>query len=72
MSELRYWTASQFRLRSQLGRAAAGFGVAPEELEAMPAAELDTYGGAMLKDETTCIRCAMCVVLPPGAAHTSV
>ena len=53
-----------------LQNAAASFGMAPEQLEAMPAAQLDEYGGAMLKDETTCIRCAMCASRCPTHAVT--
>ena len=34
----------------------------------MPASQLDEYGGAMLKDETTCIRCAMCIKKCPAQA----
>ena len=36
----------------------------------MAAGELDALGGVMLKDETTCIRCAMCASRCPTHAIT--
>ncbi len=53
-----------------LNLAAQWFGCEPEEIRAMDAAELDAQGGAMLKDETTCIRCAMCASRCPTHAIT--
>jgi NADPH-dependent glutamate synthase beta subunit-like oxidoreductase len=51
-----------------LETAAANFGFEPEDLRALPADELDTLGGVMMKDETTCIRCAMCASRCPTHA----
>ena len=45
-------------------------GVGRDELRAMDRAELDVLGGVMLKDETTCIRCAMCASRCPTHAIT--
>jgi NADPH-dependent glutamate synthase beta subunit-like oxidoreductase len=44
--------------------------MAPEALKAMPADDLDAMGAVMLKDETTCIRCAMCASRCPTHAIT--
>jgi NADPH-dependent glutamate synthase beta subunit-like oxidoreductase/ferredoxin len=38
------------------------------EIREMPAEELDQMGAVMMKDETTCIRCAMCASRCPTAA----
>jgi NADPH-dependent glutamate synthase beta subunit-like oxidoreductase len=48
--------------------AAAGVELTREQFEAMPAAEKDEMGGTMLKDESTCIRCAMCASRCPTNA----
>ena len=53
-----------------LTKAAEGFGVAEEELRALPPEELDSFGGVMMKDESTCIRCAMCASRCPTHAIT--
>ncbi len=45
-------------------------GVSREQLLAMDKRELDAQGGVMLKDETTCIRCAMCASRCPTHALT--
>jgi len=53
-----------------LKAAAQEFGVTEEELLAIPDAELDELGGVMMKDEATCIRCAMCASRCPTHAIT--
>jgi ferredoxin len=53
-----------------LEMAAEALAVAPQEVLAMPAEELDGLGGVMMKDETTCIRCAMCASRCPTHAIT--
>jgi formate dehydrogenase (NADP+) beta subunit len=53
-----------------LATAAEGFGVTEAELKALPAEQLDSLGGVMMKDETTCIRCAMCASRCPTHAIT--
>ncbi len=50
--------------------AAAALGVSAEQLRAAPAEALDAMGAVMLKDETTCIRCAMCASRCPTHAIT--
>ncbi len=45
-------------------------GMNREEIRSMDPAELDTLGGVMLKDEQTCIRCAMCASRCPTHAIT--
>ena len=47
---------------------ADGLGVTTDELVAMDRSDLDQRGGVMLKDETTCIRCAMCASRCPTHA----
>jgi len=47
---------------------ADSLGVGVAELQAMDSRELDALGGVMLKDETTCIRCAMCASRCPTHA----
>jgi formate dehydrogenase (NADP+) beta subunit len=42
--------------------------VSRDDLRRMGKAELDSLGGVMLKDETTCIRCAMCASRCPTHA----
>ena len=53
-----------------LQMAAASFEVEPAELSSMPAEVLDSLGGVMMKDEKTCIRCAMCATRCPTHAIT--
>lgn len=53
-----------------LASASAELGVAGEQLRALPAEELDALGGVMMKDEKTCIRCAMCATRCPTHAIT--
>ncbi len=50
--------------------AEAQLGIEPERLKAFDPVELDALGGVMLKDETACIRCAMCATRCPTAAFT--
>jgi formate hydrogenlyase subunit 6/NADH:ubiquinone oxidoreductase subunit I len=47
---------------------AAGLDLSQAEYSEMSAAEKDELGGVMLKDETTCIRCAMCATRCPTHA----
>lgn len=49
---------------------AAGIAIARDEYAAMNAREKDEFGGVMLKDETTCIRCAICASRCPTHAIT--
>jgi len=42
--------------------------ISRDDLRGMDKAELDSLGGVMLKDETTCIRCAMCASRCPTHA----
>ena len=53
-----------------LQAAAASFGITEDELKTTPAEELDAFGGVMLKDETTCIRCSLCASRCPTHAIT--
>jgi NADPH-dependent glutamate synthase beta subunit-like oxidoreductase len=53
-----------------LQAAAAEFEMPPDELKQVPAEDLDALGGVMMKDETTCIRCAMCASRCPSHAIT--
>jgi NADPH-dependent glutamate synthase beta subunit-like oxidoreductase/ferredoxin len=48
----------------------AEWSIAPDTLKAMSPDELDAMGAVMLKDETTCIRCAMCASRCPTHAIT--
>jgi NAD-dependent dihydropyrimidine dehydrogenase PreA subunit len=50
--------------------AEAQLGITGEELRAFAPFELDALGGVMLKDETACIRCAMCASRCPTQAFT--
>src|SRR5271165_885081 len=50
--------------------AAEGLGVTLDQLAKMDKMDLDQRGGVMLKDETTCIRCAMCASRCPTHAIT--
>ena len=45
-----------------------GIDISRDELRKRSKAELDSLGGVMLKDETTCIRCAMCASRCPTHA----
>ena len=47
---------------------AAGAGLTRAQYDAMGSAEKDEMGGIMLKDESTCIRCAMCAARCPTQA----
>lgn len=51
-------------------RIAANVGVTVAELQAMSTEELDNVGAVMTKDETSCIRCAMCASRCPTHAIT--
>lgn len=51
-------------------RAAQAFGSAQAEFDRLGPAELDTLGAVMIKDETICIRCAMCASRCPTHAVT--
>ena len=53
-----------------LDMVAASLEVSRDDLRKMNQAELDSLGGVMLKDETTCIRCAMCASRCPTHAIT--
>jgi NADPH-dependent glutamate synthase beta subunit-like oxidoreductase len=53
-----------------LQAAAQDFGVTEAELKALSPEELDSLGGVMLKDETTCIRCTLCASRCPTHAIT--
>lgn len=53
-----------------LAMAESQLGVTAQQLSAFEPAELDALGGVMLKDETACIRCAMCASRCPTAAFT--
>jgi len=48
----------------------ACFAIAPEELDKYTKAQLDSLGGVMMKDETTCIRCGLCAARCPSHAIT--
>ena len=62
---------SQIAADPRLGTLAqAQLGLDPEELSAFEPCELDALGGAMLKDETACIRCSMCATRCPTHAFT--
>jgi NADPH-dependent glutamate synthase beta subunit-like oxidoreductase len=50
--------------------AAASLDVPLERFAALTAAELDELGGVMMKDEETCIRCALCASRCPTHAIT--
>lgn len=53
-----------------LEKAADALEVSPRAIREMPAEELDSLGGIMTKDESTCIRCAMCASRCPTNAIT--
>lgn len=53
-----------------LERAASSLEVSPNVLQTMDDEELDALGGVMTKDESTCIRCAMCASRCPTHAIT--
>lgn len=50
--------------------AAGALGVSTETLMGMPPESLNALGAVMLKDESTCIRCAMCATRCPTHAIT--
>lgn len=49
---------------------AAGFDISETDFASLTGEELDQLGGVMLKDETTCIRCALCASRCPTRAIT--
>jgi NADPH-dependent glutamate synthase beta subunit-like oxidoreductase len=49
---------------------AGTLGISREALRSMDPRELDTLGGVMLKDETSCIRCGLCASRCPTHAVT--
>jgi ferredoxin len=51
-------------------QAAEALDATPDEIRRMPAETLDELGGVMTKDESTCIRCAMCASRCPTHAIT--
>jgi len=53
-----------------LDAAARDLEVPPEYLKSLPAEQLDELGGVMTKDESSCIRCAMCASRCPTHAIT--
>jgi ferredoxin len=53
-----------------LDAAARDLEVPPEYLKSLPPEQLDELGGVMTKDESTCIRCAMCASRCPTHAIT--
>jgi formate dehydrogenase beta subunit len=48
----------------------ANLGISVAELRAIPADKLDQFGAVMTKDESSCIRCAMCASRCPTHAIT--
>ena len=52
------------------GMVAGTLGISVDELRSMDRRELDAMGGVMLKDEATCIRCALCASRCPTHAIT--
>jgi len=53
-----------------LAMVSSTLGMTQEEVKGMDSGELDELGGIMLKDETTCIRCALCASRCPTHAIT--
>jgi formate dehydrogenase beta subunit len=49
---------------------ASALAVTTAELDTYSKAQLDSLGGVMLKDETTCIRCGLCAARCPSHAIT--
>ena len=49
-------------------QASATLGLEASDFEGLSIEELDALGGVMLKDETTCIRCALCASRCPTHA----
>jgi len=49
---------------------AQALSLAADDLRGLPPEDLDSLGGVMMKDETTCIRCAMCASRCPTHAIT--
>jgi ferredoxin len=58
------------RQESWLDQAASWFECDRDDLGGMDTADLDALGSVMLKDELTCIRCAMCASRCPTHAIT--
>ena len=58
------------RTEDGLAMVASTLGMAQEEVRGMDSGALDELGGIMLKDETTCIRCALCASRCPTHAIT--
>jgi NADPH-dependent glutamate synthase beta subunit-like oxidoreductase len=50
--------------------ASDALGIPLDRIHTLPPEELDCLGGVMMKDETTCIRCAMCASRCPTHAIT--
>ena len=50
--------------------AAVEFGMTEDEFQSLTPEELDQLGAVMLKDETSCIRCALCAARCPTHAVT--
>ncbi len=58
------------RTEDGLAIVASTLGMTQEQVRGMNSSELDELGGIMLKDETTCIRCALCASRCPTHAIT--
>jgi NADPH-dependent glutamate synthase beta subunit-like oxidoreductase/ferredoxin len=58
------------RTEDGLAMVASTLEMTQEQVREMNASELDDLGGIMLKDETTCIRCALCASRCPSHAIT--
>ena len=58
------------RTQDGLAMVATALGMTCEQVQGMDKQELDELGGIMLKDETTCIRCALCASRCPTHAIT--
>jgi ferredoxin len=56
--------------RAGLEMVTARFGVSPETVQQFSKEELNGMGALMMKDESTCIRCAMCASRCPTHAIT--
>ena len=58
------------RTEDGLAMVSSTLGMSQEQVRGMDSGELDELGGIMLKDETTCIRCALCASRCPTHAIT--
>jgi NADPH-dependent glutamate synthase beta subunit-like oxidoreductase len=58
------------RTEDGLAMVASTLGLTQDQVRGMDSGELDELGGIMLKDETTCIRCALCASRCPTHAIT--